>query len=30
VSFTFPILFCDENTKVGTIAMSFPTKVKFA
>ena len=28
--FTFPILFCDENTKVGTIAMSFPTKVKFA
>ena len=22
VSFTFPILFCDENTKVGTIAMS--------
>ena len=30
VSFTFPILFCDENTKVGTIAMSSLTKVKAA
>jgi hypothetical protein len=26
VLFTFPILFCDENTKVGTIAMSFSQK----
>jgi hypothetical protein len=30
VSFTFPILFCDENTKVGTIAMPFAQKVKVA
>ena len=26
LSFTFPILFCNENTKVSTIAMSFPQK----